>query len=186
MKSLIYGLIVLGLFIGLFIPFNHPHLYANFTDSLDLYFRSFEFNGSLYYLERSIGTALVGYNPIHWIGPINSVLVLLGILFLAFRERDANLNSLFIQMVLAHSIYLFFATTVHPWYLSLTAVLAIFTNTRYVFLWSATILLSYGAYKIEGVRESTVLLLLEYVPVFILLILDKMEGRFKSISTGYI
>ena len=63
-------------------------------------------------------------------------------------------------------LYYFTATTVHPWYIIFPLLLGVFTNYRFVILWSATVILSYSAYGTSDVQERPLILLVEYLPVF--------------------
>jgi len=66
--------------------------------------------------------------------------------------------------------YYFISTTVHPWYITNLLLLSIFTNYRFVILWSYTMIFSYFAYGEFNVKESSLWLSLEYIPVFVMLI----------------
>ena len=76
------------LLIALSLPF-FPDI-LGIKNSLDLYFRTFEFNASIYYLFRSIGFLLLGYNAIATIGPLLSGLFILWagyLVYLFYRSR---------------------------------------------------------------------------------------------------
>ncbi len=160
--SSLAGVICLLLFSPVFV-FNGSE---GFFNSLNLYFQSFEFNASLYYLARTIGYAITGYNAIAVIGPLMTGLAL--ILFLLFSLNSANKNqsTLISSLVLIYASFYFLATTVHPWYMTTLVALSIFTPFRFPILWSATIFLSYHAYSTDGFSENMMLLSLEYGVVF--------------------
>ena len=134
-----------------------------FGESLDLYFRSFEFNGSLYALASAAGEAYKGWNWIAIIGPGMSVLALAGILVVAFvrqwRQRDVAET-----MLWCGAIYLACATTVHPWYFVYLLGLAPLTPYRWPYLLAGTAFLSYAAYGQTPIAVPTWALLLEYSP----------------------
>ncbi|MEM9919554.1 MAG: hypothetical protein AAF990_15760 [Bacteroidota bacterium] len=168
----ITGLIVLALFIPLF---NGAFL-SNFGDSLDLYFRKFEFNASLYYLLRWIGFQASGYNLIAFIGPTLAAAVFLSILWLSFRRvADTSLSKLPEFMLYAITIYLFSATTIHPWYVSLPVVLCLFTPYRYPIVWSALIGLTYINYSYEPYHENLWIVGLEYSLVICYFIWERVK-----------
>ncbi|PIX09489.1 MAG: mannosyltransferase, partial [Flavobacteriaceae bacterium CG_4_8_14_3_um_filter_34_10] len=61
-KLTFYYLTVLGTVLLLFLPFLSTAFIENFTATLSLYFSSFEFNASIYYLIRWVGFETVGWN----------------------------------------------------------------------------------------------------------------------------
>ena len=67
----------------LFLPLLSGVFLENFGNSLDLYFRKFEFNASVYYVARWIGFQDVGYNLIAEIGPMLATWTLLGVSLVA-------------------------------------------------------------------------------------------------------
>jgi hypothetical protein len=139
------NLFVVGLLVALaFLPFS-----SGFTASLsgiDLFFRTFEFNSSLYYLVSAVGDALVGYNAISVIGPGLAILSLILIVFVGFSK-----NTLLDKALLAYLIFLLLASTVHPWYAIPVIYLALATDRKAIAIWSFTVLFSYSHYL--GVLE---------------------------------
>lgn len=147
---------------GFFAPFMSLDLFSNFARSLDLYFHTFEFNASFYYLLRAVGYWLIGYNLIATIGTGLALTVGLLLLLLAWRERQPTMASLGQTLLLALTLYYLLATTVHPWYLTPLIALACFTPYRYSIVWSGVVLLSYAAYQIPVYSENLLLVGLEY------------------------
>lgn len=168
-----YSVVVLG-FVGLlFIPFFNGSLLMNMMESIDLYFRKFEFNASLYYLIREVGFWIEGYNVVGRIGLWLSAITTTGLLILAF----ARSFPVPIRMLWMLTLYLAMATTIHPWYITSLIAVSVFTcspayTARYVLFWSALIWLSYSAYRTSPVHEEVGLLLLEYGVVYSLFIID--------------
>lgn len=156
----------------LFAPLLNAVFLENFGQSLDLYFRKFEFNGSVYYLLRWIGYQEYGYNQIQYIGPALALGTLLGISTVALFEKDDSWKGLPGKMLFAITLYLLFTTTVHPWYVSLPVVLCLFTRFRYPILWSALITLTYINYSYPVYQENMTVVLIEYLLVFIFLALE--------------
>lgn len=153
----------------------------NFGASLNLYFRQFEFNASLYYVAREIGADYSGQNLIRYIGPALAALTALVVLLKALFERRASWQTLPVAALFAISIYLLFATTVHPWYLTLPLVWCLFTRWRYPIVWTALIFLTYAGYGPDGYHEPYGLVAVEYAGVLAWLL---WESWFKSsIST---
>ena len=155
---------------------------SHLMDSIDLYFRSFEFNASLYYIGRWWGYSKVGYNMIGSIGPMLAIISLLLILaksFTIFKKPDSK--SLLAIIPLLFLIYLIFSTTIHPWYLAVPIAFAVF-NEKYCFpiiLWSFVVILSYSAYDTNPVQEHTLFLFLEYGVLFAALIYGSVKNPIK-------
>jgi len=140
----------------------------NLADSIDLYFRKFEYNASIYYLLRELGQWISGYNLIQYIGPLLALLTVYLVIRIGRRIEQYDLMSLINASILSYTAYLFLATTVHPWYLIPMIGLACFKPYHYVILWSFLITLSYYTYSTLGWQESRVLLMIEYGIVFFL------------------
>lgn len=164
-------------FLGSFAPFlsDAEALIAHFQDSLGLYFRSFEFNASLYYLARNAGMQVLGYNPIAVVGPTLSLLSFFGILGLAIHARWRGVSHvrLFARYALyTYALYLFLATTVHPWYLVTLVALAVFAQRWSALLWSFLVLFSYSHYQGGGFEENYFLIAVEYLLLAAAIYLD--------------
>ncbi|MFD2516975.1 polyprenol phosphomannose-dependent alpha 1,6 mannosyltransferase MptB [Salinimicrobium flavum] len=149
-----------------FLPFLSEAFFTNYTASVGLWFQKFEFNASIYYLIRWIGFRLQGYNIIHLAGPVLGIIVFLFVILLSFHRRNKSLPGLLTSMLFSISVYLFLATTVHPWYLVTPLLISIFTGYRFVPVWSLLIVLSYSAYAHPAFEENLWLVALEYLVVF--------------------
>ena len=75
------------------------------------------------------------------------------------------------------AIYYFSSAVVHPWYLILPLILSLFTRFRFVLLWSLLVMISYSAYSGTQVKEDTIWLWIEYLPVFGMLIYEIIRNR---------
>ncbi len=161
--SLIFYAIVGVVFTTLFVPFFSPDLLANFSGSLALYFRHFEFNASIYYLAREIGFVLRGYNLIAYLGPALSLLAFLIIMLRAltgrYEHREKELPTVWIG---AHTVTLLLATTVHPWYIGVSLALMPLSRFRFPALWAALAYLSYATYRTSAYVEDLLLVGIEY------------------------
>lgn len=154
-----------------------PVHFIHFKSSLDLYFRTFEFNASIYYLFRAIGSWWYGYNPIHLIGPLCTFLML-GILVLVYRKMKVlEVRHFTDSLIICGSIYLLFATTVHPWYLSLLLPFAYINRRWSIVLWSYLILASYHAYNNSPPSENISIVALTYSIIIMALYLDWKNGK---------
>ncbi len=140
----------------------------NFGSSVNLYFQRFEFNGSLFYVIRWVGVQISGFNLIRFVGPILAVLVFVAITGRALQERASeSWAKLPGRWLFAIGIYLFCATTVHPWYTALPLVLCIFTPYRWPVVWSGMILLTYINYSYPEFYENLWVVGLEYIVVLL-------------------
>ncbi len=161
----------------LFIPMYDLQALAGFSNSLDLYFKKFEFNASLYYLVREYGFWKVGYNTIQhvgWkLGLVSAIFIAAyAFIFSAYyqglwRKKVGHIDSrLFKGFLFTLLIYLFFATTVHPWYIIPLVAFSVFTKFRFSILWTALIFLTYAGYTQEGFSENLWVTAFEYLIVF--------------------
>ncbi|WP_375435798.1 hypothetical protein [uncultured Hymenobacter sp.] len=163
--SAVAGFVVLILFL----PFISLDLLRNINRSLTLYFSKFEFNASVYYVLRSIGYHLTGYNEIALIGPGLARATAVLALWLAWREKPVIWETLPRTLLFTLTIYYLFAIVVHPWYLAPLVALSVFTSYRYALVWSGMVGLSYAAYQTSAYLENLWLLALEYLTVLAVL-----------------
>lgn len=165
-RSLAYFSIMGLALLLLFAPLLSGAFLQGFGSSLDLYFRQFEFNGSVYYLLRWLGYQWAGYNLIATLGPALALCTFTGISLAALLERGQSWRSLFPLMLFAICLYLAFTPTVHPWYVCLPLLLCCFTRYRFPVAWSALIVLTYINYSYaDGYREVLWIVALEYLAV---------------------
>lgn len=160
----------------LFLPFLSDHLLYNYSATVALWFVNFEFNASIYYLLREIGYQFTGYNLIHFIGKIAPILILSFIAVIASVKKNELFNGYSESMLFALCFYFFLSTTVHPWYIITPLALSIFTNYRFLLVWSFSAILSYYAYSNSTFKENPVLLVLEYAIIFGVLFWE-LSGR---------
>lgn len=175
-KKLFLFLSTFTLFIALFfVPFFIGLDVPHFIESLDLYFRKFEFNASFYYVARAIGQAVTGYNQISLIGPWLSLLSLGLILFFSWKDyrRNGNVVDLITSMSAIFITYLMFATTVHPWYLILPLALNVFCRRIWLIVWSLMIVLSYSTYADPDFDQNLILISMEYIVVMIVWYIER-------------
>ena len=152
---------IVSLLLGAFIFSAHA---TGFGESLDLYFRTFEFNGSLYPIAAYLGSVYKGWNWIAVIGPALSLLSLTSIIALAAYRQWRGLD-LAETLLWCFAIYLLCATTVHPWYFVYLIGLGSLTRYRWPMVLGVTGFLSYAAYGQVPVVVPVWALVLEYGPV---------------------
>lgn len=164
-KLLVFYLICVGTVLATFLPFYSAEILSNFMTSVGLWFGKFEFNAGIYYLVRWVGFQIKGYNIIETAGKVLPLITVLIILALSFFNRYTTTKHLITNMLFAATAYLFLSTTVHPWYLAIPLMLSVFTEYRYIIVWTAVVMLSYFAYSNPGYQESFWLIAIEYVIV---------------------
>jgi hypothetical protein len=164
------GVITLILFVPILVAL------PNMLSSLDLYFRQFQFNASLYYLVREIGWVQTGWDIGKLSGPVMGLLGALGMVVMAWTIPSGERADLkcFKAITFGALWYLFFAATVQPWYLGIPLAFSLLTRFKSVVAWSFLVMLSYSHYQDNAYRENYPLILLEYALFIIILI---YEGR---------
>ncbi|RAK69743.1 glycosyltransferase 87 family protein [Hymenobacter edaphi] len=178
--TMLFGLALGAVLAAAFLPFASAALLRNIGRSLDLYFHSFEFNASVYYLLRAIGYRLTGYNEIARLGTGLAAAAALGVLLLMVLEHRPTLATLPRAALLAFTLYYLLATTVHPWYLTPLVALSCFTDWRYPAAWAALATLSYAAYRTAAYQENLGLVALEYLGVLLVALWDWRRSRAAS------
>lgn len=164
--------IILSTTLLLFLPFYSTELIANYSNSVGLWFRNFEFNASFYYIFREIGYQFRGWNEIAIIGKITPILTILFLLFLSLFRKNKTEIQLITALLFGICFYYFTATTVHPWYLATPLVLSIFTKYKFPIIWSFVVVFSYQAYANDPWKENLWFVFLEYFMVFSYLIYE--------------
>lgn len=118
-RLMLFYAIIIGVVVILFIPFLSSDFVNNYTETVGLWFRNFEFNASLYYLARAYGYTFRGFNEIAVIGKIIPFVVLFFTLVITFFRKNKTEVQLITAILFALTFYYFTATTIHPWYSTL-------------------------------------------------------------------
>lgn len=144
----------------------------NMLESLDLYFRQFQFNASVYYLLRGLGFWLRGYDIGETLGPFLGLMTLTGVLLLAWLTRNhiklpgtrISVRPIRLEeaILLAFMLQLSLAATVHPWYVSVPFAVGLLSGRSFPVAWTGLAALSYSHYSGGGLKENYWLILLEY------------------------
>ncbi|AMJ64813.1 hypothetical protein [Hymenobacter sp. PAMC 26628] len=146
----------------LFLPYLSWNLLLHIGLSLDLYFQSFEFNASVFYLLLGLGKWLTGFDLVGGLGPLLGLAAAYLAFWLARRAGRPRLAAVPQLLLLTLSGYFALATIVHPWYLVPLVALSCFSPLRYARVWAGLAVLSYAAYRTNTYTESGLLLTLEY------------------------
>lgn len=142
-------------------------------ESAGLFAHTFEFNASLYFIARAIGTAITGYNPIATIGPVLLATGFAATFIIGLRARPADWRA---RGALAIGALLLCATTVHPWYLLYPLLLGLATNQRWPWVWATLSWLSYLHYGSLAI-PPTPWLLIEYALTLTALTFDLLPPK---------
>ncbi|MEO0583840.1 MAG: hypothetical protein AAF135_16570 [Bacteroidota bacterium] len=177
-QSLIFGLLVGGLCIFMFLPIFDRATLLHMLDSVDLYFSKFEFNASLWYLIRE----MIQYeNLLTTVGPYLGISTVLLILVYTFVENQPTLANLPRAMMWTLGIYLLFASIVHPWYLTTLVAMSMFTTYRWPIFWGFIVAITYTTYRVIPYDEWLLGVLIEYGAVIIWLLV-RPEKRFSLLN----
>lgn len=174
-KLLLFYSIIGVTSLTLFIPYISISSSDNYVQTIALWFNSFEFNASFYYLLRWVGFEISGYNQILIIGKILAGLILILISLVSFRKSNAKVIGLIKNSYIILIGYFLLSTTVHPWYVISPLTLSLFTNSKIALVWSFLVLLSYSAYQQSEVKELPVLLLIQYGILLIIMGLEIVQ-----------
>lgn len=154
------------LFALLFLPLAIGNGWTGFWNSLRLYQSNFEFNASVYYLFREVFSFFLGYNPIAYLGPALNLITLMGILVFVYFWKLKNPINLAEGVFWIYLIFLLLQPVVHPWYLIPGFGISVLTKYRVFLIWTFLVFLSYAAYSYPVVKESWLLLGIEYGVLF--------------------
>ena len=164
---------IIPLVLIVFLPFINSKNFFHLLNSLNLYFQTFEFNGSVFNLVKWAGIQLLGYDLIKIAGPVLSLISLGIILTITWKYRYRNRRVIFTGLTFIISTYLFFSPIVHPWYAIIPLGLGIISKLHYPKAWSMLIFLSYSFYDSRLADETKQLFVaLEYSVLLIVFISD--------------
>jgi len=180
-KTMIYGLIVGATLSVTFLPLiNTAHIWA-IKDSIELYFQKFEFNGSIYYLARWYGFETAGHNIIAKSGKWMMYATMATIFLYSLISKKKDWPR---QMVWVWTLYLLFATNVHPWYIIPLLAVAVFSKVRFPFLWSYLIFLTYANYLGGEYTDRIEVVIVEYSLVGLIALWEVFGGSSEKLFFG--
>ncbi|NLT68838.1 MAG: DUF2029 domain-containing protein [Acidobacteria bacterium] len=154
-----------------------PASWINYIKSLTLYFRLFEFNAGIHYFIRFIGRWGFEESWDKLIGPYLGVVLLLICIGIWYRFPVRNERDLLHGGFWLMTADLCLATTVHPWYLSWAALALPFFPYAFMVYWTGACFLSYLAYSQHPVYEPAWVLLVQYIPMYALMIWEIRRRR---------
>lgn len=160
---------------GLLVYFSRD-TWVSYLQSLRLYYRLYEFNAGIHYLLRYLGNILFRQAWDKVTGPyLAAILVLIAVL-IAWRFPVRNARELLHAGFWIMTADLCLSTTVHPWYLSWAALALPVFPYAFMTYWTGASFLSYLAYARHPVYEPTWVLLVEYLPMYVLMGLEVYRG----------
>jgi hypothetical protein len=166
--------------IGLWYPFLEGFNIEGVKESLLLYFKVFEFNGSIFNLFKAVGIWLYGYDPIRTIGPILSlfsVLILFGMLWKSAKKvHELEAYGLFFLWYFFH---LLLSPIIHPWYVASLTPIILFLDKKVILAWTYTGFFSYIAYSQQPIGVPWLVLLIEYGIMLFFLVKVIGESRLR-------
>ena len=160
-KGVIISSIAIGSFSLFFVFLDQQAIYGMW-ESIQLYFKKFEFNASVYFLLREIGFILKGYNIIHTLGPWLLVSSIFSILLISITGALKKWN-LSVILLLVLSTYYLFTTTVHPWYILTLLPLGLMGGYYFPIAWTFLVFITYGGYSENGYNLSMGWVVTEYI-----------------------
>ena len=182
-KSVLFYSVTAAVFIILFIPFFSFGLLENFSATIGLWFSNFEFNASVYYFLKGTLENINGVSVINSMGIIVACVVTLQTSYLLLKKKKET-GQIILMILWILSGYYFISTTVHPWYIISLLLLSVFTNYKFVLVWSYTLILSYIAYNEYSVEECNSILIIEYTPVILMLGWELYSKKFLKIKAS--
>lgn len=151
--------IALGVCIVLFVPLLRPSALSGMASSFLLYYQSFEFNASLYYVIKGI------YN---WMVPESGGAMVsrwLGVAWLVFVARLIWGRQLTLPVALYCTFFVLALTSavVHPWYLIPLLAYGLLANRFAILFWSPLVFMSYSHYANGQFQEEAAWIAAEYL-----------------------
>lgn len=172
-KWLIYCLLACLVVGASLIPFLFSDALSGMVESSSLYFKSFEFNASIYYLARAAGYWWKGYNIIATAGPLMGVLSFSTIiLYNIIATKQVSLTERFMW---TWFIYCLFATTLHPWYCLPLLAFGIMANYKFPIFWTFLIFFTYIGYTNTGFTENLIVTFFEYILLLIFILIEVIQ-----------
>lgn len=172
-------------------PFMSETLISNFSESLNLYFQTFEFNASFYYLIKGISHYFLGYKT-EVIGIAIPIIVFLFALFMTYKlhkkSKTRSYGGFDMKLFVSYAIPLIFvfyllASTVHPWYIINLVILSVFVRRNSILIWSVLAFISYFAYShlipngdFHNSNWYYFLVTIEYSIVFVLFMFEQLKN----------
>jgi hypothetical protein len=164
-----------------FIPLLDAGLLEHLAGSLGLYFQHFQFNASVYYLVEWLVWLRTGWTQGALFAPLLALVVVLLAGWIAWNTAGIGRRGRFTPedgMVWCCCCYLFFSSTVHPWYVLLPMGISVGSRRwQFPVIWSAVVWVSYSHYSGGAFREQVGWIIFEYAVVLVGVGYEWWRGR---------
>lgn len=172
-----YSITLIGVFLFSLILIGTDN-YLNFFQSLQLYFRSFDFNSLIYHNYMEYWKGVFGFYPNRTYGFKLTQIPIFFILVLAFFDENPSSQRMFNRMLFGFFIYLLFTSTVHPWYVLTLLTIGVFTKYSFPIWWTFLVFVSYFFYQNGDVNSFEVRLSvhLEYLILLLIVLVELIRG----------
>ncbi len=174
-------LVVFGVsLVVMFAPLADWEVLRNMGGSLQLYFQKFEFNASVYYVLAHISPWFTGWYEGRNISPALAFYTVVAAFYFAWKlwknpiKQPVDLQK---SLLFISTIYLFNATTVHPWYILVPFVCSIGTGYWFPLVWTYTAFFSYSHYIGGGRAEQWGWIAAEYLLVLLVIGLELFGAK---------
>ncbi|WP_418499740.1 mannosyltransferase [Flagellimonas sp.] len=165
-------------------PFYSSFFIDHYSETVGLWFSNFEFNASVYNVVKKIAVEHYEAKPWELIETYGSMIIkamIAIVLLIALLRKNQKLQTVITSMMLALACYYFLSSTVHPWYVVFLLGIAIFTEYKFVLVWSFAVILSYYAYTNPDYKENLWLLAIEYILVIGFFLYEMMANGPKKL-----
>jgi hypothetical protein len=173
-------------FVGIsLVYFNSGIYFPFFPEGQWIFLRDFRFNESLYrVIEFFLALFLSDVQEITFLFVLIVVTSIIVLIIWKFWSTPYIVNPthrIINSITLVFLLLLLFASDIQPWYILWLLPFAVFNYNSIVIIWSASVLLSYQIYlqyDATGIwKENTLILLLEYIPVYSVLTYQLVKYR---------
>lgn len=178
-----YCLIAISVLLITLLPLMFSDALKGISTSSALYFQSFEFNASIYYLVREIGFWWKGYNIIATSGPWMGILTAICIIsFNLIAKKSVTVPERFLW---TWFFYCLFATTLHPWYCLPLVIFGLLSGYKFPVLWTFLIFFTYIGYTESGFQENLWITFMEYILLFSFIVFEVIQKKKSGIVISF-
>lgn len=140
----------------------------NFKQSLELYFKSFEFNSFAIFHLVQLGNVAFGWHTFRLFSYLFSVATLSLITYVALKRKTKDWRGFFLMLTYGYLLFLLLSNSIHPWYLLPLLFLTVFTDFTFAVVWSYLLFATYFFYSVLDNHNPTfrAIVVIEYLVLF--------------------